>query len=62
MTQERKERSNRKGLVTVSEDFKVNTVLVVKEGEEGDCGVDGNHKQDPYDTGALSARMSSNCP
>jgi hypothetical protein len=43
------ERGDRKGLVAVSDDFKVDTVAVVVKGEEGDGCVDGDHEEDAND-------------
>lgn len=44
-----KEGSDGEGFITVSYDFKIDTVVVVDEGEEGDGGVDRDHEQNAND-------------
>ena len=49
MAEQGKEAGNCKSLVTVAEDFKVDSMAVEDVGEEGDCGVDRHHEEDSDD-------------
>lgn len=50
MTEEGEEAGNGESLVTVADDFKVDSVVVEDVGDKGDGGVDGHHEEDADDT------------
>ena len=43
-----------KSLVTISDCFIVNRVMVIEVGKEGDDGVDGDHDEDANNSGLIS--------
>ena len=61
MAHERKETRYGKSFVAVAQHFKVDGVLVVDVGEEGDGCVDGDHEEDADDAGGKKLILVWNC-